>query len=144
TWDWVGPLAHYLGYQGPGDGEDGAGLSEEVRARRFDWYRHEFEPAICPSNDFQSSPHLVGAPWTAGRMISYNVSTQFTSTTEDPPAGTGGWWDQDRRGYRPNLSRVGPGYMKVAVFEGHRFVRPSVGASAPDHDVQIDALYGGA
>jgi prepilin-type N-terminal cleavage/methylation domain-containing protein len=144
TWDWIGPLAHYLGYQGPGDGEDAAALNEQMRALRFDWYREEFEPAVCPSNDFQSVPFGAGDPWTTGRMISYNVSTQFTSTTAESPIGTGQRLQQDRGGYRPNLSRVGPGHMKVALFEGHRFVRPSAGASAPDYDVPLDAPYGGA
>jgi prepilin-type N-terminal cleavage/methylation domain-containing protein len=148
NYDWVGPLAHYLGYQGPGDGEDAAALNEKLRSLRFDWYREELEPAICPSNDFQAKPFRApGGIWTTARMISYNLSTQFTTTDDDPPLGGSGTHPgQVRIGYRPNLSRVGPGHMKVAIFEGHRFTRPSSGESGkrPDYDQNIDAAYGGA
>ena len=143
TYDWIGPLANYTGFQGPGEGEGTATLGEDVRAERFDWYREGFEPAICPSNDFQAFPFRAGKPWTTARMISYNMSTQFTSTTESPPLGTGSSFPEIRGGYRPELSRVGTAYQKVAVFEGHRFARPG-DAPDPDYDPAIDAAYGGA
>ncbi len=142
TYDWVGPIASYLGYQGPGEGKEASALGERMRALRFNWYREELEPAICPQNEFQSAPHRAGSPWTASRMISYNMSTQFTSTTDELPFGTGSSFPEIRTGYRPALHRVGTAYQKVAVFEGHRFARP--GEAEPDYDTDIDAPYGGA
>lgn len=145
NYDWIGPLAHYLGYQGPGDGEDAGGLNERTRAARFDWYREGLEVAICPSNDFQAQPWRASSVWTTARMISYNMSTQFTTTDDPERLGGTAKRPEVRAGYKPNLSRVGPGYMKVAIFEGHRFTRPSaLDGKRPDYDPNIGASYGGA
>lgn len=141
TWDFVGPLANYMGYTGPGDGEPATNLTENVRAARFNWYREQLDAFICPSNNITADPFGAGTPWTAGRMLSYNMSTQFTSTTEAPPWGTGSGYAQNRRNYRPFLHAVGTADMKVAVFEGHRYANLN---TKPDYDPRVSASYGGA
>lgn len=141
TWDYIGPLAHFSGYVGPGDGLDPGTATEEDRAARFDWYREELDAHKCPANNITATPFGAGSPWQAGTMISYNLSTQFTSTLDSPPMGTGSGYAQDRRHYKPVLSRVGLAHMKVAAFEGHRYATMS---TEPDFDTKIDAAFGGA
>lgn len=147
TYDWMGPLADYLGYNGPGRATD-AGDDEDTlgRSNRFKWYR-DIDAFQDPSNDVTAVGWDGGQldandpTWTAGRMLPYNMSTQFTTSTKNPPIGTGVFQDQDRGGYQPQLFRVGTASMKVAVFEGHRYATTTV---EPDYDVNIDAGYGGA
>lgn len=139
AWDFHGPLAHYMGFVGPGEG--GGTLTEADRAARFNWYRSQVKPFICASNSIEATPFNAGAPWTNGRMISYNMSTQFTSTTASPPRGTGGGYPENRGNYIPRLDRIGSGFMKVAVFEGHRYADLQV---RPDFDVSYAGNYGGA
>lgn len=141
TWDFIGPLAHSMGFVGPGDGESPANLTENIRAARFNWYRETLTPFICPANNIASEPFGVSSPWTTGRMISYNMSTQFTSTTDPTPRGTGSGYAQNRRSYRPFLHMVGTTSMKVAVFEGHRYASLN---DKPDYDPRINANFGGA
>jgi prepilin-type N-terminal cleavage/methylation domain-containing protein/prepilin-type processing-associated H-X9-DG protein len=139
TWDYMGPLASSMGAIGPGEGEGSP--DETTRAARFHWYRSELKYFSCPSNNITATVFNGGLPWTDGRMIPYNMSTQFTSTTDEPPKGTGSGYDQDRGNYKPFLHLVGPPDMKVAVFEGHRFANLS---TKPDFDISIDGNYGGA
>jgi prepilin-type N-terminal cleavage/methylation domain-containing protein/prepilin-type processing-associated H-X9-DG protein len=139
TWDFIGPLASNMGYSGPGDGEPAP--DENTRAARFHWYREELKVFTCPSNNITATVFQGGAPWTEGRMISYNMSTQFTSTTDPAPKGTGSGYDQDRGTYKPYLFRLGTPDMKVAVFEGHRYANLS---TKPDFDKKINGNYGGA
>jgi prepilin-type N-terminal cleavage/methylation domain-containing protein/prepilin-type processing-associated H-X9-DG protein len=151
TWDYIGPLAHFSGYVGPGDGAsrgNGPGsATEQDRAARFDWYRRDLKAHHCPSNDITAVPFGGSGGgggkmgWEAGPMISYNLSTQFTSTLDAPPMGTGSGYAQDRRHYTPRLSKVGLSHLKVAAFEGHRFANLS---TEPDFDTRIDAAFGGA
>ncbi len=145
TWDYIGPLAHFAGYVGPGDGGsrgNGAGsATEQDRADRFDWYRRDLDAHHCPSNDITAVPFGAGSPWEAGPMLSYNLSTQFTSTLDWPPMGTGRGYAQDRRHYTPMLSKVGLGHLKVAAFEGHRYANLS---TEPDFDTRLNAPFGGA
>src|SRR5690606_16119387 len=95
----------------------------------------------CPANDITNTPYANSASANAGRMISYNMSTQFTSTTRDFEEN---FYSQDRTGYRPTLALIGSGYMKVAVFEGHRYASENATNGGPDFDFNIDAGYGGA
>jgi prepilin-type N-terminal cleavage/methylation domain-containing protein/prepilin-type processing-associated H-X9-DG protein len=139
AWDYIGPLASSMGMRGPGEGETDP--DETTRAARFDWYRRDLKVFACPSNNVEAKVFGAGEPWTDGPMLSYNMSTQFTSTTDEVPKGTGSGWDQDRGPYQPFLHRVGTPDMKVAVFEGHRYADMS---SDPDFDVQLDAHYGGS
>lgn len=139
TYDFFGPIAYHLGYAGPGEG----GTTEQERAARFNWYREGFKPFICPSNDIPSAPFSnPGGGWSTGRMIGYNMSTQFTSSSKAPPLGTGHFTAQDRSTYTPKLSNLGTlPHMKIAVFEGHRWANQT---DDPDFDPEIDAAYGGA
>ncbi len=141
VWDFYGPLAHFMGFVGPGDGESPQNMTEGLRAARFNWYRESLAPFKCPSNNVTSEPFGASSPWTTGTMIAYNMSTQFTSTTDAPPRGTGSGYPQDRRNYRPYLHMVGTTSMKVAVFEGHRYASLN---DKPDYDPRINANYGGA
>ena len=149
AWDWMGPLARMAGLTGPGQSvypEDGE-THDEIRASRFDWYRREIEMFSCPANaaaavPWPSSRSRIGGPkvWTAGPMLPFAMSTQFTSTTAQEPFGTG--VRANERGYfQPRLSNVGPASMKGLIFEGHRFTWEQKG---PDFDHKIDAAYGGA
>jgi len=152
TWDWMGPLAYINGRNGPGENvriEGRTRESEEYRSQRFDWYREQVDEYICPANRFQAAPYPSETPfWKTGRMIGYNMSTQFTSSTrEEADGGTGPRYNQDRGNYKPYIFNVGTQYMKAAVFEGHRYayrdVRPDY-----DHDIGIrggsGGWYGGA
>lgn len=147
TWDWMGPLAFLNGREGPGEGVRIEGRSrdgETFRSRRFDWYRETVDEYICPQNRFQALPwpELGEGPfWTTGRMISYNMSTQFTSSTRERQfGGTGPRSGQDRGNYRPFLYNVGTLHQKVAVFEGHRFAS---GSTKPDYDHSMGERSGG-
>lgn len=141
TWDYIGPLAAMMGMRGPGEGEAAQDLTEEVRAARFAWYRESLKAFACPSNNITATVFKGGPPWTDGPMLSYNMSTQFTSTTDPTPRGTGDDYDQKRGAYAPVLHRVGTPDMKVAVFEGHRFADMT---NKPDFDIKINANFGGA
>lgn len=139
TYDFFGPLASSMGYQGPNDGMATQGPAE--RAARFDWYRSGFEGFRCPNNQITATVfNAGGTPVTDGTMISYNMSTQITSTENNPPLGTSPR-AQDRRGYRPQLNRLGSGALRVLVFEGHRFANAG---TRPDFDFQLTANFGGA
>jgi len=151
NYDWMGPLLHSMGYSGPGSGVDPTTLTEKDRSERFNWYRSgALKFMVCTENNIEAIPYSGSTSngWTAGRMISYNTSTQFTSTEEHfTKGGTGVWAGIDRRRYAPNLSRIGSPSMKVAIYEGSRYAVASFDANKvapPDYDSDIDANYGGA
>jgi prepilin-type N-terminal cleavage/methylation domain-containing protein len=140
-WDFLGPLAAIMGYNAPGETAGSDLISEQERAARFNWMR-EFAPFTCPENNITASPYPTtgGGVWTDGRMISYNMSTQFTSSEKSPAFGGTSPRPQDRRGYQPYMFRVGSTSMKVAVFEGHRYAD---NLTKPDFEHKIDANFGG-
>ena len=146
TYDWMGPIADYLGFNGPGRATDGNPEDVQGRANRFNWYR-DLDSFQDPSNDVTAVGWDGGKldpgddTWPAGRMLSYNMSTQFTTSTRAVPYGTGNFSDQDRGGYVPQLFKVGTARMKVAAFEGHRYASVQ---DEPDYDINIAANYGGA
>ena len=147
SWDWMGPLAFMNGRIGPGEGKRVAGRtreSEQARADRFNWYRELVDEFVCPANRFQAAPYPGGRDgpfWTTGRMIGYNMSTQFTSSTKEPEeGGTSPRRDQDRGNYKPFLFNVGALHDKVAIFEGHRFASRD---EKPDFDHAIGERDGG-
>jgi prepilin-type N-terminal cleavage/methylation domain-containing protein/prepilin-type processing-associated H-X9-DG protein len=139
TWDFIGPLASGMGAAGPGEGQTNP--DESTRAARFAWYREALKIFRCPSNNITATVFNGGPPWADGPMLSYNMSTQFTSTADEPPKGTGGPYAEDRGAYKPFLHRVGEPDMKVVLFEGHRYADMT---SKPDFDVSITGHYGGA
>jgi len=140
SWDWMGPLAFMNGRSGPGENIRAEGRTregEEARGARFDWYRELVDEYVCPANRFQATPWPGGdGPFfTTGRMIGYNMSTQFTSSTRSPEeGGTSPRRGQDRGNYKPFIYNVGTLYNKVAIFEGHRFAS---GRTKPDFDHDI-------
>lgn len=139
-WDFYGPLAAEMGYEGPNEGNPVQ--TQAMRAQRFDWYRRSLEPMLCPSNNITATVfNAGGSPVTDGPMLAYNMSTQFTSTDGALPRGTLFRPGQNRSGYRPNVRQVGEPYMKVAIFEGHRYANRD---TEPDFDFGINAPYGGA
>jgi prepilin-type N-terminal cleavage/methylation domain-containing protein len=103
-WDFLGPLAASMGYQGPGETSSSDLIPEEVRAQRFNWLR-EFAPFTCPENNITAVPwpSTGGGVWTQGRMISYNMSTQFTSTEGLVTQG----------GTRESASKIGAGINRT-------------------------------
>lgn len=140
VWDWIGPLADSAGFIGPGSGD--GDLSEEARGARWNWYR-TLPFFQDPANDVTAQPwdgsaqNQIGS-FTTGRMLPYNMSTQFTSSERSLGVGNLG----NRRGeYRPFMSRIGSPDRKVAIFDGHRF---ATGTVAPDFDISLDARFGGA
>ncbi len=144
TWDWMGPLAFMNGRQGPGENIRAVGRTREgevARGQRFDWYRSVVDEYVCPANRFQATPFSGGPFFTAGRMIGYNMSTQFTSSTKDrSEGGTFPRSGQDRGNYKPFIFNVGTLHAKVAIFEGHRFASRDV---KPDFDADIGERSGG-
>lgn len=147
AWDHHGPLAAHMGMQGPGEGmEMGDPNAESLRAQRFDWYRTGARPFICPSNNILAVPYPNpnNPTWKSGRMLSYNMSTQITSTEEG--TARGGTNNRisagiDRRGFRPFMDKIGTAHMKAAFFEGHRY---AVANTEPDFDHSLTAGFGGA
>jgi len=139
-WDWMGPLAANMGYQGPGEGYKASDLTVEVRAERFEWYR-TIPMYSDPANKVTAVAYGANkTSFTTGRMIPFNMSTQFNSTIGDFDGST--YLNQDRANYKARLSDVGQSTSeKVAVFDGHRFATTQLG---PDFDTAIDAGKGGA
>ncbi|MBL8758417.1 MAG: type II secretion system protein [Phycisphaerae bacterium] len=144
SWDYLGPLAYASGYAGPGEQGSSGAPTPADRAARFDWLR-TYPMFLCPSNNITATPFDPGGtPITAGRMLSYNSSSGFLGGERNTPLGTlPGSSPQNRRGYVPQISRVGSGALKVVAFEGHRFARPTE-AEEPDFDFGIAAGYGGS
>ncbi|MCC6427769.1 MAG: type II secretion system protein [Phycisphaerales bacterium] len=142
--DWIGPLASHMGYdRGPGEGEQFTGDDEITRARRLEWYRTSVKATVCTENNIAAVayPNPKSTTWVEGRMISYNMTTQISST--DAPAdkgGTGKWGYYDRSGYKPFLDRIGTPYMKGILYEGARY---SDQGTAPDFDHNLKAGFGG-
>jgi prepilin-type N-terminal cleavage/methylation domain-containing protein len=139
TFDWMGPVAKHMGWEAPNDGQ--ATQDETARGARFNWYRTS-QYFQCPSNNAQSFATFGSPPPNVGtgKMIAYNMSTQFTSSEAAPPVGTAPR-SNDRRGYQPNQYRIGQASAKVAVFEGHRYASAS---DQPDFDLSLTGNYGGA
>jgi prepilin-type N-terminal cleavage/methylation domain-containing protein len=157
TFDYIGPLAYHMGLQGPGEGLAEVELTENVRAERYTWYR-TLGVFTCPSNDILSQPWNGTAqpeigPWKTGRMVSYNVSTSFSTIASGnpgleqpvypPPQGVGYRPLANRFPFSPKLTSVGTPSLKAIVFEGHRFASQSP-QDRPDHDIRLNADYGGA
>lgn len=86
-WDWCGPLAAELGFTGPGEAQTDA--TEIDRFKRFDWYRSQIKTYSCPKNHITAVayPNANDSTWVSGKMLSYNMSTQFTSTESYPKDG---------------------------------------------------------
>lgn len=163
NFDYVGPISDYLGSFGPGRSDDG-GSPEDVKGRseRFSWYR-TIPAFVDPANNFTQRAwdgqilDPFDPTWPAGQMFSYYTSTQFfTEGGNDnrdipPPLGAGPaggnpFHDQRRSGYKPRLDAVGSAHMKMALYEGHRYMEstPSFEKTGPDSDVNIAASWGGA
>jgi prepilin-type N-terminal cleavage/methylation domain-containing protein len=135
-YDWMGPMAEYMGLQGPNVTGD---TSQNARGERLMWLR-DLEVFRDPQNNVKATVYNSGGASnvTDGRMISYNMSTQFTSTTHNSSIGTGPRPETDRGGFKPQISRVGS--HKVMLYGGHRYANPSV---APDFDFALTAGFGG-
>lgn len=135
-YDWMGPMAEYFGYSGPNAIGDG---SQNARGERLMWLR-DLEQFRDPQNNIKSVVYSNGGASnvTDGRMISYNMSTQFTSTSHSSLIGTGARPETDRGGYIPQLNRIGS--HKVALYGGHRYADQQ---QAPDFDFGMTAGFGG-
>jgi prepilin-type N-terminal cleavage/methylation domain-containing protein len=139
-WDWMGPLGWSMGLRGPSEGIALDQLVEADRAARYDWYRNGMKAFICPENNILSYAFTGDKTlWTAGRMLSYNMSTQISSV-ENGVGGTGTYAYVDRSGYRPMLYSIGTPFRKALVFEGHRYADIT---QTPDFDTRLDADFGG-
>ncbi|MFT3685472.1 MAG: type II secretion system protein [Phycisphaerales bacterium] len=137
TYDWMGPMAEAMGLSGPNPTGD---TSQQARGDRFNWLR-TLPQFLDPQNNITATVYSTGGASgvSDGRMISYNMSTQFTSTTDSSDIGTDPRPETDRGGFKPQISRVGS--RKVAFFSAHRYASPT---QAPDFDLALNAAYGGA
>ncbi|MBX3097868.1 MAG: hypothetical protein KF812_13525, partial [Fimbriimonadaceae bacterium] len=132
SFDWIGPLLSFLGQRGPGEGlpptllNNGA-EGEGIRSDRMLWYT-QTASVNCPENNFEAEPFPTYKPglWEKRRMVSYNFSTQFFSTEDESPFGTGKRIT-DRLGYQPSINRVGTASMKALIFDAHRFASAADG-----------------
>jgi prepilin-type N-terminal cleavage/methylation domain-containing protein len=148
-YDWMGPLAEQMGYQGPGNPQNPAENTHALRAARFDWYRNNVPVFRDPNNAVQAIVfNAGGSPLGVGTQIPYCMSTQFSSTEESvDKGGTGQRWPGgsgefiDRRGYKPTTTRVGSGSLKVMFFEGHRYAEYSF--AQPNVEFTLTAPFGG-
>lgn len=151
SWDWMGPLAVSMGMRPPNEGSSTGGTADEERSQRVDWYRNSMKSFICPENNISAGPYDGSSgstkEFTVGRMISYNMSTQYTSiegAAATVVGGTGTYSYLDRAGYSPFLYKMGTPNMKALVFEGHRFGELKFAKAEFDFETSIDADYGGA
>ncbi|MFO0786629.1 MAG: prepilin-type N-terminal cleavage/methylation domain-containing protein [Phycisphaerales bacterium] len=151
SWDFMGPLISFAGIRLPGDGiiaKDGA---DEVRGQRWVAYG-KVSSYQCPENNFEAFAFPEGnggadlSKFPNCRMTSYNMSTGFTATEDVAPLGIGVFKTDERRGYQPKISRIGPPSRKGAFHDGHRYATASDSASSkgPDFDPSISPNYGGA
>jgi prepilin-type N-terminal cleavage/methylation domain-containing protein/prepilin-type processing-associated H-X9-DG protein len=150
AWDWMGPLAEQMGFNGPRRSDQsngpGSGSDDVGRGLRFGWYQ-SLEFYACPENRYEAYGWNGGTVpndpnFRPGRMLSYAMSTQFTSTNAPPSmGGTGVRPNADRGNYRPFASRLGNPSDKVAFFDSARYTDY---ATPPDFDIRLNADYGGA
>jgi prepilin-type N-terminal cleavage/methylation domain-containing protein len=145
--DWAGEMLEFMGYDGPGDGANPANNTEALRAERFEWYRRQVPFLKDPVNEVLANEWSgSGSTLGFGPMLSYYMSTQFTTIEGAGTAATPGSSIDPanliRRQYsQPSLNRIGGG-RKVAFYEGHRFAEPS--SDTPNIDFRINAGFGGA
>ncbi len=138
SFDYAGPLLeNYLSVTGaPAPARMNTLSDDSVRVPRFDWIRRS-ELFRCPSNRFEVPPWAGGSGGSLlgiGPFISYNTTTQFTSTATPAPFGTGARTDVDRSRFLPSLNKIGNPSMKIALYEGSRFTNP---LSSPPIDVDV-------
>ena len=140
SWDWLGPLMAHSGRTGPNNDapEPAPGAGEVARKQRYDWYRDVLAEKQCPSNTIKNNEYQN--QHTPGRMLPYYMSTQLISTENPIPSGTG-TWPEDRRGYKPSISRIGNPSQKAALYEGSRFTDAS---GVVTYDIARAANYGGS
>ncbi len=142
TWDFMGPLAKLLGFKGPDD--ETGDVSEAARIRRLEWIRNELPGFQCPSNQVASLAWSGGPAVPIGKVIPFHMTTQFTSTRDGQPFGTGSFATTQNRGeYRPKLDRIGAPAKKALFFEGARFHRSDVPDNYPNADFNLLATQGG-
>jgi len=143
-WDWMGPLMAHGGVQGPNieQPEATAGADEAGRKQRFDWYRDVLDDRQCTSNNITNVREYQNQH-TPGKLLSYYMTTQFASTENVPPLGTGtsGGRPENRRGYKPTIARVGSPSMKALFYEGSRFTDES---GVVTYDIARAASFGGS
>jgi len=127
NWDWIGPLASLMGNGGPADGIATNQLNNLIRGERYDWYRSRLGWMDCPSNQVQAtiaSGLGGGTNLGPGLQLAYQMSWNFTGVQAAVPFGNA-VSIQDRKNYRPQLSKIGSPSEKINAFEGHRFATPT-------------------
>ena len=136
TWDWMSPLARYMGIQF----NDGPSLSDRVA--RFETLRGN-RVLSCPSNDLTAFDY-GGTGGTVGPMVSYNTASQFhlmpagggtAGTTHGSPDATA------PSTYVPRIDKVGQTSEKIYIADGARY---SNSKTTPDYDFKFRASGGGA
>lgn len=146
TWDWIGPLASAMGYTGPGDGLPSNQLTDAIRGQRFEWYRSQLQWMDCPSNQVEADVFNGGGTGIGpGLQLAYQMSWNFTSAQaprgSNSPIGND-VHIQDRKNYRPQISKLGSPSEKINAFEGHRFATPT--QPGPTFSLALSEGGGGA
>jgi len=139
-WDNHGPLLNYLNLQAGNEGQTITGNGDVQRFQRWEYIRSA--PQInCLNNvaDRLDSYDNIGP---RGKVNSYFMSTQFTSTEKAPPFGTN-TRPQNRNSYQPQLYRVGSGSIKALFYEGARFTLEDRGVWTISVDMTPAANFGG-
>jgi prepilin-type processing-associated H-X9-DG protein len=144
-WDWLGPLLSQMGYEGPG--ASNGNPNDPLRVQRFNWMREQ-PVGRCQNNNIRVNEWTGGTSGVSeGPMLSYFMTTQFTSTETSTASGHGTNDRRpaiDRRGFRPRLNLVGTPSRKVALYEGSRFVDAGNPANLfPNVDINVPPPGGG-
>jgi prepilin-type N-terminal cleavage/methylation domain-containing protein/prepilin-type processing-associated H-X9-DG protein len=153
TFDWMGPLLNFTGLSGGGnDGVASKDADDTRRGQRFEYYG-TVNSFHCPENNFRSFAASEGVSSAADnskfletRLMSYNMSTNFTTTQEPQPLGNGVFPANNRGGYQPKMSYLGTPSRKGAFWDAARYAEAlaSNQATGPSYDPNLIGSRGGA
>lgn len=139
VFDWMSPLAHYMGIHYD------AGASSNSRLSRFETLRRT-NVFVCPSNDILAGPYSGSSlACSVGLVPSYNTAMMFQLM----PGGTGGSNGVTQayatdlcsppRGYAPKLNRVGRTSEKIYIADGAHYSSQTI---VPDIDLSYTSSLG--
>lgn len=143
NWDFMGPMAHMLGYGlttvDEGDVNSLVKRFEELRGLGL---------FLCPSNKYLAFKYSGSAPVPTGIMVSYNtcryqlfVGSGYAGEAPGNAVAPTSHNERLPSNWRPSVNRIGNPSNKIFVGDGARF---STVSDAPDFDITADASFGGA
>ncbi|MBL8876597.1 MAG: DUF1559 domain-containing protein [Phycisphaerae bacterium] len=152
SFDWMGPLLHFTGQSGGGSGQPSKDADDTRRGQRFTYYGN-VSGFHCPENNFRSFAATENVSNAADiskfaetRLISYNMSTNFTTTQDPQPLGNGVFGENNRGGYQPKMSYLGNPSRKGAFWDAARYAEALQAnqATGPSYDPNLIGSRGGA